>query len=272
MLVLLFRLLSRVPLAWLQAFGRFLGLLVYALPGRYRDRLQQNAAQAGYASRQFARRAAAETGAAILELPWVWFRSDEALDRVTCSGLEVFHDARRAGKTILFLTPHLGSFELSARYGALLGPITVLFREPRHPRLGPLLEQARARSGVSIAPANLQGVRRLVRALRSGEMVGILPDQVPGAGEGAWAPFFGRDAYTVTLPARLARMPGVAVIGTACERLPAGKGWRLHFMAIDTPAPETPAEQAAWVNTIMENLIRICPHQYLWSYNRYKAP
>ncbi len=272
MLALILRLLARLPLAWLQAIGRFLGLVVYALPGRYRERLQKHAAQAGYSSATFARRAAAEAGAAMLELAWVWFRTEDALQRVSCSGLEIYQKARAAGNPILFLTPHLGGFEISARYGARLGPITVLFREPRQALLRPLVEQARARSGVRTAPANLQGVRQLLRALRHGELVGILPDQVPGPGEGAWAPFFGRDAYTVTLPARLARQPGVTVIGVACERLPAGKGWHLHFQAVECPAPASPAEQAAWVNTIMENLIRLCPHQYLWSYNRYKAP
>lgn len=272
MLAWAFRALSHLPLSWLQALGRLLGRLVYALPGRYRDRLRANAALAGYPDPGFAARAAAEAGAAMLELPWVWFRTNDALGRVSCTGIELYHQAQQAGHAVLFLTPHLGGFEMSARYGARLGPITVMFRPPRQAMLRPLVEQARATSGVATATADMNGIRVILRALRRRERVGILPDQVPGDGEGAWAPFFGRDAYTVTLPARLAQQSQVTVIGVVSERLPAGKGWHLHFEPVTTPVPTTPAGQAAWVNSIMENLIRLCPHQYLWGYNRYKTP
>ncbi len=272
MLVFLFRLLARLPLRSLHAIGRGLGRLTYAMPGRYRRRLQAHAAQAGHPQPAFAREAAAQTGASMLELAWVWFRTDDALARVVCDDIAVLDAALAAGKPVLYLTPHLGGFEMSARYGARRGPITVLFRPPRQAALVPLVEAARARSGVRTAPTTMGGVRQLLRALRDGGQVGMLPDQVPGTGEGAWAPFFGREAYTMTLPARLAAQTGATVIGAACERLPQGRGWRLHLRAIPGPVPETPAAQAAWINTAMEDLIRIRPEQYLWSYNRYKKP
>src|SRR5690606_18932838 len=132
----------------------------------------------------FARRAAAQAGAAMLELPWVWFRADEALTKVSATGAELIHAAQQAGRAILYLTPHVGCFEIAARFGARLGPITVLYRPPRQQLLRPLIENARA-AGLQTAPATLKGVRQLVRALRRSEQVGILPDQVPGKGEGA---------------------------------------------------------------------------------------
>lgn len=272
MLVFLFRLLSLLPLRWLHGMGRFLGRLVYALPGRYRERLRRNAAQAGYADAGFARDAAAESGASLLELSWIWFRTDAALARVDSPNMHLAESAQQAGRPVLFLTPHLGGFEISARYAALHSPITVLYRPPRQPLLARLVEGSRATSRVKTAPAALNGVRQLVRALRNGEQVGMLPDQVPGQSEGAWATFFGRDAYTMTLPARLARQPGTLVLGAVCERLPAGRGWHLHIEPITEPIPQTAEEQAAWVNAIMERLIRRRPQQYLWSYNRYKNP
>src|SRR5690606_33568451 len=105
MLVFVYRLLSLLPLGWLHGAGRLLGRLVYALPGRYRQRLQANAAQAGYASPAFARQAAAEAGAAMLELAWVWFRTEQALARVHAADTHLIHAARKAGRPILFLTP-----------------------------------------------------------------------------------------------------------------------------------------------------------------------
>ncbi len=273
MLLALFRALALLPLPLLHAAGRLLGLLVYACPGRYRRRLQANAAQAGYPDAAFARRAAAETGAMILEMPKVWFRNAESLASTGSDDLAVVDAARAEGRGILFLTPHLGCFEISARYVAAQDiPLTVMFRPPRIPALAPLLDTARNTSGVKAVPANLNGVREFVRALRRGESVGLLPDQAPGEGDGVWAPFFGRMAYTVTLPGRLAAQTGVPVILVAGERLPRGRGWRVHFMRVPEPLPADPQAQAALFNATMEQLIRRIPHQYLWSYNRYKIP
>ncbi|MBO1111479.1 lysophospholipid acyltransferase family protein [Bordetella petrii] len=274
MLLALFRAIALLPLPLLHAAGRLMGLLVYACPGRYRQRLRANAAQAGYPDAAFARRAAAETGAMILEMPKVWFRNAESLARTVSDDRPVVDAALAEGRGILFLTPHLGCFEIAARYLAVTCdiPLTVMFRPPRIDALAPLLDTARNTSGVKAVPANMQGVREFVRALRRGESVGLLPDQAPGEGEGVWAPFFGRMAYTVTLPGKLAAQTQVAVILVAGERLPRGRGWRVHFMRVPEPLPAGPQAQAALFNATMEQLIRRIPHQYLWSYNRYKTP
>jgi len=274
MLLVLFRAVALLPLPLLHAAGRLLGLLVYACPGRYRQRLRANAAQAGYPGAAFARRAAAETGAMILEMPKVWFRNAESLSRTVSDDLPVVDAAQAEGRGILFLTPHLGCFEITARYLATTYdmPLTVMFRPPRISALAPLLDTARNTTRVKAVPANMQGVREFVRALRRGEAVGLLPDQAPGEGEGVWAPFFGRMAYTMTLPGKLAAQTQAAVIVVAGERLPRGRGWRVHFMRVPEPLPADPQGQAALFNATMEQLIRRIPHQYLWGYNRYKTP
>ena len=118
----------------------------------------------------------------------------------------------------------------------------------------------------------MQGVREFVRALKRGEAVGMLPDQVPGSGDGVWAPFFNKPAYTMTLAGKLALQTGVAVILTAGERLSAGKGWRIHYVRLAEPLPRDPQALATHINSAMETLIRRFPEQYLWSYNRYKVP
>jgi len=270
--LLLLRLLARLPLPVLHTLGRLAGRLIYALPGRYRDRQRANAAQAGYRSPAFARRAAAETGAMIAEIPRVWFHNADSLARVVSDDEHVVQQARAENRGILYLTPHLGCFEITARYLARLAPLTVMFRPPRMAALAPAMETARNTSGVIAVPANVQGVRAFVRALKRGEAVGMLPDQTPGKGDGVWAPFFGRMAYTVTLPGRLAIQTGAAVILTAGERLPGGRGWRIHYVRVPEPLPAEPEAQAALLNRAMETLIQRFPEQYLWSYHRYKTP
>lgn len=272
MLLILFRLLSLLPLSVLQAIGRAAGKLVFAIPGRYRERLIANAKQAGYDDPGFFREAAAQTGAMIMELPKIWLKPEECLKKVVGDEEHILAQAQASGRGILFLTPHLGSFEMSARHGARKNRLTVMFRPPRKAFLAPLMEVARNASGVVAVPANMQGVKEFVKALRRHESVGMLPDQVPREGDGVWAPFFGREAYTVTLPGKLANLSQAIVIVAACERLPAGRGWRMHYLRAPDVLPDDARAQATLFNEMMQSLIRRFPTQYLWGYHRYKRP
>jgi KDO2-lipid IV(A) lauroyltransferase len=107
----------------------------------------------------------------------------------------------------------------------------------------------------------------LIKALRRGEAIGILPDQAPGVGEGEWANFFGRPAYTMTLVSRLQASTGAAVVMAFAERLPGGAGYSLHLERV-TADPLTPVA----LNRAVERVVSRCPGQYLWGYNRYKVP
>jgi KDO2-lipid IV(A) lauroyltransferase len=131
---------------------------------------------------------------------------------------------------------------------------------------------ARNRPGLQAVPTTLAGVRQMIKALRAGEAVGLLPDQVPPEGMGVWAPFFGRSAYTMTLAARLALQTGARVVLIWGERLPWGRGYRLHTRPLGhdlSPDLETAVVQ---INQAMESMVLTCPQQYLWAYARYKEP
>lgn len=263
-MVLLFRWLARLPLHVLHNLGALIGWLVYLASPTYRRHLRENIAQAGFSDVR--RAAVAEAGKAVLELPKLWCAAPDAVvaQVVRVTGWELVEAAWQHGRGIVFLTPHLGCFEITAQYYAHFRPLTVLYRRPRQAWLAPLLEQGRGRT-LRLAPADLGGVRRLLKALRAHEAVGLLPDQVPGAGEGEWAPFFGRPAYTMTLASRLAAS-GATVILAFAERLPYGAGYHLRLYP-----PQGPLNTPAAVNAEIERLIRLCPAQYLWGYNRYKG-
>ena len=95
---------------------------------------------------------------------------------------------------------------------------------------------------------------------------------VPQEGEGVWAPFFGRNAYTMTLPAKLAQLGKADILLVYAERLPKGRGYVVRFVPFEGDLSGTAAEQAVSINRAMEQLIARCPAQYFWSYNRYKQP
>lgn len=264
---------ARMPLAGLHFFGAGLGWLVYRLSPTYRRRCRENLHASGVcrddaALRRTLRSAVAETGKGVMELCKVWFgREDELAQLVTCDDWAVVEAAQRAGKGILFLTPHLGCFEISALYGAQRLPLTVLYRPPKQEALESIMLAGRSRAQMRLAPATLKGVRMLYKALQRGEAVGILPDQAPGVGEGEWADFFGRPAYTMTLVTRLRENTGAAVIMAFAERLPQGRGYRLHLQNV-AAEPLSPTA----MNRAVEEIVRSCPAQYLWGYNRYKVP
>ena len=146
----------------------------------------------------------------------------------------------------------------------------VLYTPPKQKFIAPAMHAGRDRPGLRTATPDLSGVRAMLRALRKGEDVGILPDQAPGRGEGEWADFFGRPAYTMTLVRRLAESTGACVLLAYAERLPGGAGYRGHVQAM--PVAEPGEAAARHLNRALETLIRRCPEQYLWSYNRYKVP
>lgn len=272
MFLFLLKLLAKLPLRWLHCLGSLLGIVVYLLPGRYRNRLQKNAAQAGYTEPAFARRAAAHTGAMILETPKVWLDAGSCLKKCVSDDEAVVQAALAEQRGVLYLTPHLGCFEITARVLVKHGPITVMFRPPRQAFIEPAMQVSRNMPGLNAVPASVRGIREFLRALKRGEAVGMLPDQVPSSGDGVWAPFFNKPAYTMTLAAKLALQADVPVVLTAGERLPKGKGWRIHYLRLDPPAEPTVENMVFAINQAMEQLIRRFPEQYLWSYNRYKIP
>jgi KDO2-lipid IV(A) lauroyltransferase len=271
MLVPIFRFLSIFPLPFLHAAGAALGWLVYWASPSYRRRMRDNMRQAGVA--QHLNAAVAEAGKSIIELPFIWCADPARVSRhASLENWELVQTELDAGRGIVFMTPHLGCFEIVAQEIALRTELMVMYRPPKKEALKPLIEGARARKNLLLAPATMSGVRMLAKFLKKGQPVGVLPDQVPQEGEGVWATFFGRPAYTMTLPAKLAQLGDATVIITYAERLPGGRGYVVRFVPFDGSLDGDSAAQAQAINSAMERLIVRSPSQYYWSYNRYKVP
>lgn len=277
---LLLRFLAACPLWFLHGCGSATGWLVYGLSPTYRKRLKANAARADVPQYRV-RESVAQAGKMVFELPYLWLRpaGSKVIGRnVTWQGREHIDRALEAKRGIVFLTPHLGCFEVTAQaYAETYGersPMTALYRPARQKVLRDLVEASRARGGLKTAPATMAGVRQMIRALKNGEVVGMLPDQVPPQGLGVWVPFFGQPAYTMTLAARLAQQTGAVILLAWGERLSWGRGFVVHVQPLTDSLgpPDDPAQSAAAINRAMERLVMQCPQQYLWGYHRYKQP
>ena len=291
----LLRTLSRVPLRVMHGLGTWLGWGVYAASPSYRRRLRENVAAAGFDA-AVRRESIAHAGRMVAELPYLWLRPRE--ERLSARLHFADDEAARidaalaARRGLVLMTPHVGAFEVCAqayaeRFGAA-HPMTAMYRPARQAWLREMQLVARDRPGLLTAPASLAGIRQMLKALRRGDTVGLLPDQVPPEGMGVWAPYFGREAYTMTLAARLVQQTGCAALLMVCERLPRGRGFAVRVRELPEPLPLRPVsagdrpddeaeaahqrEGAAVINCAMEALVREQPGQYLWGYHRYKQP
>lgn len=281
LLHLLFFALSRLPLRGLQMLGAVCGRLTLVASPRFAARLRDNLANSKILETYqdlptLVKQTAAQTGMGAFELAIAWCRNPDDIAKLvkSCQGWEHVESALAQKHGIVFITPHLGSYDIAGRYisNRLPFPLTAMYRPPKMAWLEPLMNAGRVRGKGKTTPATAAGVRQLVKALKGGEATIILPDQVPGNGEGIWAPFFGRPAYTMTLVPRLAQVEGVTTLFFYGERLPKGEGFAIR---IEPPAESftgDKTEDVARLNRMVELMIRRHPTQYLWSYNRYKRP
>ena len=273
----IFRFIAKLPLPVLYYLGGFWGSIAYFSAPNLRRRIRENLRQADLpCDTKTARLVAQEAVRSGLELTIAWTRQPEYMVSLfhDTQGWEYVEQALENKQGLLFITPHLGSYDLAGRYISENLPfdLTAMYRPPKKAYLEPIMTAGRERSKGHAAPANASGVRQVVRALKKQEAVIILPDQVPQAGEGVWVPFFGKTAYTMTLAARLAVMNNVTPLMFCGERLKNGKGFRLNIVPFSGELNGDKEHDAALINQIAETLIRRFYTQYLFSYNRSKTP
>ena len=272
-------LFSRLPLRAVHALGRFLGAIMYTVSSSYRARIQENLKIAQLYSPQLAKAVAQEQAVQALEAPWVMKRSSQDVIEHIHVAPEVeqtFQQCLQSERATIFLTPHLGCYEVLPIWvdqQFLKGTnrqIAVLYRVPKKTYLRKFVSQGRASDNIVPTSADLKGVRQLLKILKKGGVVGILPDQVPTDGSGVWASFFHKQALTMTFPLRLARQFDAQVILASAERI--DNGWQLHCepLPLDNQADER--VRATVMNQAIESMVKRFPQQYLWSYNRYKSP
>lgn len=274
------RLLAKLPLWFLQVVGAAIGECAFWLSPTYRRRTRANLRAAGYEDRRLFSRVGRNAGRQAMESIWVWYRPvEDVLKEVhaTKRASKLIGDAMRSGRPIVFMTPHIGCFEvlpvwLAGNFFRETGRnITILYKPPKKSVLRKLVGEARQAPGIEAVPTNLNGVKRVIRNLRAGHTFGALPDQVPSRhGDGVWATFFGRAAYTITLPVKVAKQfEAIRIFAWGTRE---SHGWTLDAEEWDVPLTGDVLVDVEAMNRHIESIIRRMPAQYAWSYNRYKCP
>jgi Kdo2-lipid IVA lauroyltransferase/acyltransferase len=215
-----------------------------------------------------------QTGKLISEMGIMWGRNADSLLALVKSveGEEIIHDVIKQGQGVILAMPHIGSWELVSLYSAKHFPMTTLYRPPKYKGFDQKMRQARERTGATLVPTDSSGVRALFKALKSAEVIGILPDQEPGMGNGEFASFFNIPAYTMSLLPRMATKFNCQVVYAYAERLPAGRGYNMIFKASSESFVGKDLQSATeLMNKDVEQLVRECPSQYQWIYKRFKT-
>jgi Kdo2-lipid IVA lauroyltransferase/acyltransferase len=279
LLYLLMRLLGRLPLRVWHGIGSAVGRLTLW----WRSRMVQNTAVNlrivrpqldDAAQAALLREVMIESGKSATEIVKIWGGGAErALELVReVRGEALFDAALAAGKGVIIAAPHLGCWELLNYWLCRKTPMAILYRPPRIAAIEGLMRKMRGALAPEQVRADGAGVRTLYKRLAAGGTVGILPDQKPRAGEGEFAPFFGRDALTMVLLPRLAARTGATVLFAFAERLPRGAGYCIHLL----PAPQglTDADltvACGALNQGVQTCVELAFAQYQWQYKRYSA-
>lgn len=270
-----------MPLWMARGCGRVIGQLLYLFPNKQRRIYAVNIAlcfpeMSKPERKRLLRNSLLENFMTMMELPGVWLGDPSAWVDLTGPGrgFSELEAAMAQGKGVIMAGPHQGNWEVGFLYLSSVFPVTALYRPPREELLSDYIYDGRRKGGADLAPATVHGVKKLITALRKGEMLFVLTDQIPkaaGKQGSVFAPFFGRSAATMVLVNSLARKTGAPVFFFYTERYASSRGYGLHCMlAPEGVADPIVEDAAAAINQGLEACIRQLPEQYLWGYKRFE--
>lgn len=214
-----------------------------------------------------------ETGklAGEMGMSWIWDarRTLKKIKRV--HNEEVMTEAMACGKGVIVIAPHLGNWEVLGLYLSQGYTLTSMYRPPKIELMDRLIKKKREREGSKLAPANVKGVRMALKALKAGEVLGILPDQEADKGSGVFASFFNQDAYSMKLLPQLAAQTGAVVVSAYAQRLPNAEGFEVFFHRVARQINDKDlVVSATAMNAEVERCVRQVPEQYQWEYKRFQ--
>jgi Kdo2-lipid IVA lauroyltransferase/acyltransferase len=221
--------------------------------------------------RRLAKASLQETGKVMFETGAVWLRDYRWTEQkiVKVCNKALLDEALASGQGLIVLGPHLGNWEVLGLYLSMVTPIICLYQPPDMATLEPIIRTSRERGGLTVVPTNRKGVVALMRAMSEGRVTGILPDQVPDASGGEFAPFFGTPALTMTLVHNLYQRSQCRIIAGFAKRV-AG-GFEIHFLDSDPDIYSDDAVTAlTGLNKTVENCVNCIPEQYQWEYKRFR--
>ena len=266
---------SKLPLKINHLAGGFVGLLIYTINSKSKKVAINNIdicfpEMSKVEKRILVKKSLIETGKNLTESALIWNQSFDENEKYI-RNIYGQQYMEQNNKTIL-LVPHIGCWEITGRVIALKRPVTFLYKPLKKDEQNQYLFERRNQGNLIMASADKSGVFKLQRALKEGQLIGILPDQDPGEEGTVMAPFFNQQVSTMTLLVRLAKKHQAKVVMLWANRLEKGRGFDLNFEPIELNLDSDDLlEQVTLMNKSIECLIERFPEQYMWTYKRFKS-
>jgi KDO2-lipid IV(A) lauroyltransferase len=273
----IFKCLSLLPIGVVRCLGNCIGSLVWFFGGHSAKVTFKNIQLcfpdlSSSAQKKLSRQSLQETAKTALEAGAIWRNSWHWLENkiVAMEGDDLLRAKVAAGKGVLVLAPHHGNWEVVAPYLASVAHLTAMYQPLENPEMDKLVLAGRSKLNISMAPTNRKGVMMLFKALQSGTIVGILPDQVPDKESGSQvAPFMGVPALTMTLVHGLIQRTGCAVCSCYAERVQGG--FKIVVIeADDAIYSEDQLTSVTGLNASVAACVKRAPSQYQWEYKRFR--
>jgi len=275
----IFKLLSYLPLSVARGLGIIIGHGLYLAKGRsYRRTLKNIRAcfprLSPRETRQLTRESLIETAKTATEVSIIWRNSWAWLQSkiVAVEGEDLLRAELAKGRGLIALAPHLGNWEVIAPYLASVAPLTAMYQPVAIPALDRLILAGRTKSNIRMAPTSVKGVGMLLKALQQGNIVGILPDQLPKKDAGSeLAPFFGQETLTMSLVHSLISRTQSRAIALFAKRVRGG--FKVIIQAADEAIYSADIYNSLrGLNASIEQCVHLAPAQYQWEYNRFRLP
>ncbi len=273
----LYRLLSFLPLGIIQKAGTFIGLLLWISGSRASKTTLTNIRICfpELSSREqevLAQRSLKETGKTILETGACWnWPLDKCRKLIhSIKGEELFAQRCEDRRGLILLMPHLSTWEILHPVLTEHTKFTAMYKPPKIRPLDSWMQAVRNRSSAKMVPASRKGVSELMKALKSGGCIVVLPDQEPERESGDFAPFFGVETLTISLVHGLATKTQSQLLLVNASRLPNGRGFDVVFRDANAVNTLDLRDSLSAMNAIIEQAVREIPEQYQWEYKRFK--
>lgn len=273
------RLIFWLPDSVTMAFGSGVGRFLFFISAKRRNIILTNLSIAFPEKSDgerlaLAKRASRAGGQLIAEFPKAWFGDKELIDRqiIKVVGSNLLEEYSRHHQPVIIVTPHIGNWEFFVQWLQIHFTFFGLYTSSRLPQVDRLILEARSKFGAAPFPANSKGVLNILRKLKKGGIMAMLPDQVPQKGGGIYSPFFGQSAYTMTLLHKMIQKTNAKLLFAYCVRREGKGGFDL---IIEQPLFDDQEQDIelfnAELNQHIEKIIRLYPEQYVWDYKRFKS-
>ncbi len=272
--------LALMPLRPALRFGATLGRIGFSL-WRSRARVavenirlvQSKGYLKGRSPEDIARETFENLGRSFVEVVKIYYGlGDPIVNAVEVQGIEHYQKVRQSGRAVIFITGHCGNWELLAlALARSTDRIYVMARRQNNPYIDAMIVRARTRYGNTVIYKK-DGLRKVLRALRAGDNIGILMDQAVVPSEGLPVEFLGHDAWTLKSPVVLAKKTGAALLPVFIRRQATGHLITIfpEVSLVKENSEEALRQDLRKLNAIIEEYILQNPSEWLWIHRRWK--